>query len=368
MNIFPLKDPKPDINYFIDYVKGNAPFKKVLFGELKVDDDLLKVIYEQLFNGKWIERQRIDLNKRRQYWDNVIHIYKHLGYDFVRVSRAISFEAKSRQTQDTGESAQGNRNWSETEIGLISDQESFEKYPWPTVDDIDLFDFEYVNKALPEGMGMFVCPSVGILEAVSEKLVGFTNLSYLSFDNPELLKKIFDKVGDLLYGVYEKIVGFDKCYGFFQGDDWGFKTGLLFSPDFLREYVIPWHQKVAQLAHKHNKIYILHSCGNLRDVGDDITKVIKTDIKHSYEDSAWSVKDYISQYKDDICVMGGVDMDKLVRMNLEELEIYIKDILDYAIPQTRYILGSGNSVTNYTPVENYIKMLEVGYTYNKEEE
>ena len=36
----------------------------------------------------------------------------------------------------------------------VSDEKSFEDYPWPTLDDVDLFDYEYVSEHLPEGMGM----------------------------------------------------------------------------------------------------------------------------------------------------------------------------------------------------------------------
>ncbi|GAH91169.1 unnamed protein product, partial [marine sediment metagenome] len=42
-----------------------------------------------------------------------------------------------------------------------------------------------------------------------------------------------ERVGELIYGAYKKIIGLDNLVGFFQGDDMGFKTATLVSPDIL---------------------------------------------------------------------------------------------------------------------------------------
>lgn len=58
-------------------------------------------------------------------------------------------------------------------------------------------------------------------------------------------------------------------------------------------------------------------------------------------------------------------MDKLARLDKEKLRKYVRTILNECMPRGRYALGSGNSISNYIPVENYITMSEEGLTWRK---
>ena len=117
-------------------------------------------------------------------------------------------------------------------------------------------------------MGIWGSFTQGILEIGMNLLMGIETLGYLLYDKPNLVKTIFDKIGEIVYESYKKIIGLDKLIGFFQGDDMGFKTSTLFSPQVLRKYILPWHKKLAELAHKHQLLYILHSCGNVEPIDD----------------------------------------------------------------------------------------------------
>ncbi len=362
--VYPLKNPKPDINYFLDVVHGKIEPDRVLLGELKVDDELLEVICKEVLHREWFPRQKKDLIKRAQYWDNVIEVYYRLGYDFVRVGRAITFPTKEFITQELAVAGMTQRKWVTEGDGVVTDKESFESYAWPKVEEIDTWDFRYVDEHLPEGMGLVIGPAKGILEVVTEIILGFTGMSYMLYDDPDLVEEVFIKTGDLLYAVYEKAVKETNCVGFFQGDDMGYKTGLMFSKKFLKKYVLSWHKRLADLAHENGLIYIMHSCGNLRKIGDEILE-LGADVKHSFEDSAWSVFDYKLEYGEKITLMGGVDVDKLARYEEKALKEYCNKVLDACMPGGRYIYGSGNSVTNYVPLKNYLTMLEVGLNWKR---
>ena len=66
------------------------------------------------------------------------------------------------------------------------------------------------------------------------------------------------------------------------------------------------------------------------------------------------------RYGDRIAVLGGVDVNKLCILNETNLRDYVRKILDECMPGGGYALGTGNSVTNYIPVENYLAMLDEG--------
>jgi len=45
------------------------------------------------------------------------------------------------------------------------------------------------------------------------------------------------------------------------------------------------------------------------------------------------------------------------------LRAYVRQMLERCAVGGGYALGSGNTITNYTPIENYLAMLEEGEKY-----
>jgi uroporphyrinogen decarboxylase len=66
------------------------------------------------------------------------------------------------------------------------------------------------------------------------------------------------------------------------------------------------------------------------------------------------------RYGDKVAVLGGIDMNFLVTATVEQVEVYVKKVINECAPGGGYALGTGNSVANYIPVENYLAMLKVG--------
>lgn len=54
------------------------------------------------------------------------------------------------------------------------------------------------------------------------------------------------------------------------GDDLGFKAQTLVSPVDLREFVLPWHKRLARIIDDNGKPCTLHSCGNLAAIMGDL--------------------------------------------------------------------------------------------------
>jgi len=122
---------------------------------------------------------------------------------------------------------------------------------------------------------------------------------------------------------------------------------------------LPWHKKFASLAHAHNKMYWLHCCGNVLPIMEDLIEDIKIDAFHSFQDTIIPVGEFKRRYGKRIAVFGGVDVNKLCRLQENELRGYVREILEECMPYG-YALGSGNSIANYVPVKNYFIMLDEG--------
>lgn len=356
----PLKEPKPDIEKFVRVIKREEIPERPPFIELLIDPEIVKYITEQYLGIKWIEPDPKDRESEKKYYLNYIQFWYRLGYDCIRISGGLNFPWKSREAEDTALLKRGVRTWVEEGVGMISSWEEFELYPWENIEEIDTWYYEFVAKNLPVGMGLLICPGDGILETVLNIIFGYENLCYLLYDNPSLVREVFDRVGGSVYNLYKKMIGLPRLTGFFQGDDMGFKTSTLISPEALRQYVLPWHKKIADLAHEHGLLYILHACGNLESIMEDLIEGVKIDAKHSFEDEIIPVGKFKKKYSGRIAVLGGVDVDKLARLSDEALREYVRAILDECMPGGGYALGSGNSIANYIPPENYLTMLDEG--------
>lgn len=354
----PLENPKPDFEEFKKVIKGEKCAKRVHFVELGMDPEIISFITENFLGEKALifsPETKEDFLKQQINWR-----YR-MGYDYIGgiAMGGLEFLGKARKTKDTALLSRKERSWVEEGKGIIGSWEDFEKYPWPDVKKIDYSSYEFVCRNLPPGMKMMVWPSSGVLEICSGNLLGFEGMSYLLYDEPDLVEAVFNKVGDAIYNFYKNIVELDEVGGFFQGDDMGFTTSTIVSPDVLRKLVLPWHKKFASLAHAHNKMYWLHCCGNVLPIMEDLIEDIKIDAFHSFQDTIIPVGEFKRRYGDRIAAFGGVDMDKLCRLDERSLRDYVRNILDECMPD-RYALGSGNTIANYVPVENYLIMLDEG--------
>jgi len=362
----PLDKPEPDIKHFVEVIRGARPAKKIPFVELIIDGKVVKYICETGLGREWVLPG--DRESTLQYIDTTIQAWYRLGYDYVRLTPCagaqIPFSSKYRPAQDTASG--GVRNWTEEGTGMIASWEDFETYPWPSVDKLDYWMFEEAARMLPEGMGILVCPSSGFFEIPLNHLLGYENLAYLSYDNPELVSAVFQRVGEILYGWYEGIIGLDKMVGFFQGDDMGFKTATMVAPEFLRQHVFPWHKKLAALAHRHGLIYILHACGNMEPIMEDLINDVKIDAKHSFEDEIMPVAEFSEKYAGRVTPLGGIDVDKLSRFSEPDLREYVSTVIDRCVANGGYALGSGNSIANYVPLDSYFIMLDEGLRWGED--
>lgn len=241
----------------------------------------------------------------------------------------------------------------------IRDWETFEKYPWPSPESISYEEYEALAPILPDGMRI-IAQTGGIFES-AEKLLGYEQLCYLLADNPPLVEAIFEKLEAQYVAMYSRMAEIEHVGALVISDDLGFKTQTMIAPDDLRKYVLPWHRRLAHIAHDAGKPCILHSCGNLSAIMEDIIEYVGIDAKHSYEDAILPVTEAKKLYGDRIAILGGFDMDRLCRTTEEQVRAYTRMLVTELGRDGGYALGSGNSIAPFVPVENYLAMLDEGW-------
>lgn len=347
--IVPLARPAPDCQAFLRAVTTDWTPDRPRLIEYIVNPPVLRAVLE-LMGREWVAPGP-GRATQAAYWDNFIAFWLHMGYDFVRLEIAMPFPRPNRPGGDHG------RAYAETAEGPVATWEDFERYPWPDPDAVSFFPYEYIDAHLPDGMGLLACHGGGIFEHLSG-LMGYERLCVALYEDPDLVKAVSTRIGTLMERYYERLLELENLIAVFPGDDMGFRSATLISPEHLKQYTLPWHKRFSEMTHASGRPYFLHSCGNILGVMPTLIDDVKIDAKHSFEDAIIPAAEFKKLYGDRIGVLGGVDVDKLTRLEGRELRRYVRGIIDACAPGGRFALGSGNSIPDYVPVENYLDMLD----------
>jgi len=342
------------INREPDFSRTRAALERrrgaeVPFFELMVDP----VIVSAVLGKPWPEE-----DGSPRYWRARFRLesefYARLGYDAFTVRIDTGFPRARREIAGAG----GDRKWINETSSFIRDRETFECFNWPRLDRVDLSPLEIAAEAAPDGM-MLIPRTSGVFENASW-LVGIETLAFLLMDDPELVEALFRRVGEHIAAVHETMAVGPRVGATLLGDDLGFRSATMISPDDLRRLVFPYQARCVRAAHAAGVPMILHSCGNLTEVMRDLVETVGIDAKHSYEDAIAPVEQVHRRWGDRLAILGGVDVDLLSRGTEEEVRRRTRQIIEDCAPRGGYALGSGNSVADYVRLENYLAMLEEG--------
>ena len=290
-------------------------------------------------------------NELEDYYRTVIGFWKEMTYD------GLDFEAAICDILPGHGAIMGGM------AGPIQTREDFDRYPWKEIPGIfkDIYTphFEAIRKTLPRGMKAYGGCGYGIFEA-SQDLVGFEPLCVMQCMDPDLFRDIFIKIGDLWVELWAWVIKNNSdIYAFYRmGDDLGYKTSTMLEPDVIRQHIFPQYRRVIDLIHNSGKKFLLHSCGNIFPIMDDIIS-LGIDAKHSNEDQIAPFSEWIKRYSGKIGLFGGFDLNLLI---LNSPDVVYQTVLEqgkrYRAEAKGYGLGSGNSIPGYVPVEGFKAMIE----------
>jgi uroporphyrinogen decarboxylase len=373
--------PEPDSERLYMALSRSKIPDRVPFMELFADGEIMAAVL-----GKPLNYFYKELQSEREWEErmlSLIEFYEMLGYDYVRADTRdyrtivkeslyekeqlalgeVGSRAYMYKTKDVApDLSRGERAWANEHTGVIADWEDFKKFRWEDPDEIaeeGNAGLEWVCDHVPSGMGV-VTGAGTVLEPVMW-LMGIKNFYISLYKQPDLVDAMFRKVGELSIARFKLAARTSrKIVALWGSDDWGYRSGLMISPEMMRRWVLPIHRQQAEIAHSRGSLYLLHSCGNLKAIMEDIIDYVKVDAKHSFEDTYLPVTEAKRLYGKRIGIIGGVDMDFLSRRSVNEVREYVRNILKVCKPGGGYCLGSGNTVANYVPLENYLAMLDVG--------
>ena len=346
----------PNWEGLVDCISRQGTPDRVHFIELFLDQEVKQALCSQYRIAENIDRNDPWYLQKRE-----IAIQRFLGYDYV-VSGPSGLELPLNWmvAEDTAAiGREDGRKFINEHSGPITTWQAYEAYPWPNPSELATAELAWYQKHLPDDM----CIIGGLTGSFAEYLswlMGFETLCYALYEQPDLVEAIFSRYLTLAEHETHLTLEFDRVKVIWGSDDMGFRSGPLISPKSMRQFVLPGHKRLAQLSHAAGRPYILHSCGKLDTIMEDLIEDVKIDGKHSFEDTILDVRDAKALWGDRISILGGIDVDFLCRADEPTIRQRVRETLEICHPSGGYCLGTGNSVANYIPLDHYLAMLDEG--------
>lgn len=350
-----LKKPfSPDWQGFMANIRGEGTPARVFHAELFHDAEIMEALVERFDLDAKINAG--DPNRDRKI---LVAVNRFCGQDYVKAGLNVELTFHRNAVEDTAQLKRtGGREFQNSHTGPIMSWADFERYPWPDVRAPHLAaDLEWFQENLPDDM----CIVGGLTGHFCEEvtwLMGYETFCYALFEQPDLVCAIADRLREFYVAQVKRYLEYDRVKLIWASDDMGFKTGLLFDRDNMRRLVLDSHKALAELAHEAGRLYLLHSCGKLAEIIDELIHDVRIDGKHSFEDTIEDVREVKHTYGQEIALIGGIDVDFLCRSTERAIRARTRDTIDKCLPNGRFCLGTGNTVANYMPLDNYLAMLD----------
>jgi uroporphyrinogen decarboxylase len=191
-------------------------------------------------------------------------------------------------------------------------------------------------------------------------LMGLTQMSFMLFDDPDLLDEMFQATADFwtAVGLYLIEAGVEAVV---IHDDLGSNTATFFAPDDLRRYHLPHLRRQIQTLTAAGAPVILHSCGNINAVLPDLAATGISGLNNLQRAAQMKIEAVKAVYGPQLCLIGNVDATGLMpTATPAEVEEAVKACLRLAAPGGGYILATDHSFHEGIPLENVYAFIRAG--------
>jgi uroporphyrinogen decarboxylase len=347
--------PDPDWEALLRCLRREGTPRRVHHLELFHDGEVVAALATRFGLVEDLDPAAADFGRRRE-----LAVYRFLGFDYVRAIWDLGLEtAPHSVAEDTaGLARKGGRSFLQGGSAAIRCWEDFEKHRWPDPKAFATDGLEWAARFVPEDMCL--CASSGHFTEFPMWLMGMEGFCTGIYEQPDLVAAVIQRCGELQIKAIEVLLQFDRIQWIWGSDDMGFASGTFVAPAYMREHILPWHKKAAELCHARGRLYLMHACGNLYKIMEDLIEDVGVDGKHSFQDTFEPIALAKQRWGDRIALLGGVDVDFLCRYDEGAIRRYVRDALEVCMPGGGYCLGTGNSVANYIPLEHYLAMVDEG--------
>lgn len=175
---------------------------------------------------------------------------------------------------------------------------------------------------------------------------------------PEFVEELLDRIlyeWNLPIIEQQLALGVD---GFYFADDWGSKTGLIFSPAMWRRFIKPRLAVMYQRCREAGAVVGQHSDGAVGELFPDLIE-IGLQVFNPLSPSVMDPRTYKKRYGDQLTFYGGIDVERTLPFGTpEEVRQEIRTMAEIMGRGGGYILQSSHTILEDVPMENIVAYIE----------
>lgn len=188
--------------------------------------------------------------------------------------------------------------------------------------------------------------------------LGLENLSMAIYEEPELLQEII-KAADAFWTELGLRLIDAGCTALYLANDLGMNGRTLISPNQLREFFFPSMAKQIETWHKAGGRVLLHSCGNVDAVAEDLADMGIDALNNIQVRSGMNLASIKQRIGDRVTLVGNVDATGIMcQPDKSLISAAIQEVIDTAGQDGALILATDHSFHEGIPTENVIYFLE----------
>jgi uroporphyrinogen decarboxylase len=187
---------------------------------------------------------------------------------------------------------------------------------------------------------------------------GMAELLMDMVERPEFVDELLDRIlyeWNLPIIEQQLAIGVD---GFYFADDWGAKTGMIFSPAMWRRFIKPRLATIYQRCRQAGVYVGQHSDGNILEIFPDLIE-IGLDIFNPLEPAAMDPPEMKRRFGSQVTFYGGVDVERTLPFGTpEEVRAEVRERAATLGKGGGYILQTSHTILWDVPLENLTAYVE----------
>ena len=202
----------------------------------------------------------------------------------------------------------------------LADWENLDAWVKTTPDFAKLSRYEAAREVIAARPDRFYMGGLGFMMMHLINFRGYSEYMMDFYDAPDELLTVIDvlyKKGREATARYAEI----GCHAVIGWEDWGLQTSLMIAPNLWRRF---FKQKMGDFIadiHQHNMVYILHSCGYIADIIEDLIE-IGVDVLQLDQQSNMGL-DYLSRYAGRVAFACPADIQHSSEWDADTMHRYV---------------------------------------------
>lgn len=297
-----------------------------------------------------------DMKSNVEFWarSGYDYVYMRANYEYnVWGSKIPSYRLYAGELQERGPV---------NLTGVITDEAEFDSYAWPEPETIDYSTIVQTAENLQDGMK--VISGVGGIFTRVWRILGFENFCLYLINEPGLIERTFNRVGDIQLQVFEEIVKMDNIGAMWYGDDLGFANSTMVSPEVYRKYLFPYLEEMGRICRQRDIPFIIHSHGSINEILNDLY-LCGFNAIHPVGPGTMDIVDVKKKWKERLCLIGNVSAFAMESGTPEQIEENVKDLIRQVGQGGGYCVGTSGGITLSVPLENHKALIHSTFKCGK---